>query len=105
MLTVHRAERADSLVGPLAELLATAPEDPFEPEVIAVPSRGVERWISQQLALSLGCRPAPVTVSPRTSNSPAPQHWSATCWPAAADLETSVKIPGQARAWSGVCLR
>jgi len=54
MLTVHRAERADALVGPLAELLATAPEDPFEPDVIAVPTRGVERWLAQQLALTLG---------------------------------------------------
>jgi exodeoxyribonuclease V gamma subunit len=54
MLTVHRAERADALIGPLAELLLTAAGDVFEPEVIAVPTRGVERWLAQQLALTLG---------------------------------------------------
>jgi exodeoxyribonuclease V gamma subunit len=54
MLIVHRAERADRLIGPLTEVLFAAPNDPLLPEVIAVPSRGVERWVAQQLALSLG---------------------------------------------------
>lgn len=54
MLVVHRAERADRLVAGLAELLGTPLDDPFTPEVVAVPSRGVERWISQRLAVSLG---------------------------------------------------
>ena len=54
MLTIHRAERADALIGPLAGLLTTAPPDPFTPDVIAVPSRGVERWLAQQLSLVLG---------------------------------------------------
>lgn len=54
MLIVHRSERADHLIGPLTEVLLATPEDPLAPEVIAVPSRGVERWVSQQLALSLG---------------------------------------------------
>ena len=34
MLTVHRAERADALIRPLAELLLAAPGDVFQPEVI-----------------------------------------------------------------------
>lgn len=54
MLTIHRAERADTLIGPLAMLLASAPENVFEPDIIAVPSRGVERWLAQQLSLVLG---------------------------------------------------
>jgi exodeoxyribonuclease V gamma subunit len=54
LLTIHRAERADALIGPLAELLSTAPDDPFAPDVVAVPSRGVERWLAQQLSLVLG---------------------------------------------------
>ncbi|HUO38491.1 MAG TPA: exodeoxyribonuclease V subunit gamma [Mycobacterium sp.] len=54
MLTVHRAERADALLGPLGELLLTAAGDVLEPEIIAVPTRGVERWLAQQLALTLG---------------------------------------------------
>lgn len=54
MLIVHRAERADALIGPLSELLLTAAGDVFDPEIIAVPTRGVERWLAQQLALTLG---------------------------------------------------
>jgi exodeoxyribonuclease V gamma subunit len=54
MLIVHRAEKADQLIAPLVEVLSAAPPDPLAPEVIAVPSRGVERWVAQQLALSLG---------------------------------------------------
>lgn len=54
MLTIHRAERADTLIGPLAALLSSAPADAFVPDVISVPSRGVERWLAQQLSLVLG---------------------------------------------------
>ncbi|MBX7133423.1 MAG: exodeoxyribonuclease V subunit gamma [Fimbriimonadaceae bacterium] len=54
MLTIHRSERADALMEPLADLLSHLPVDPFVPEVIAVPSKGVERWVMQQLSLSLG---------------------------------------------------
>lgn len=52
--TLHRAEGADSLVVALAEVLATPPQDPFAAEVIAVPAKGVERWLTQQLSTSLG---------------------------------------------------
>lgn len=54
MLTVHRAERADTLVGVLADVLATPSADPMRPEIVAVPERGVERWLRQQLSLRLG---------------------------------------------------
>jgi exodeoxyribonuclease V gamma subunit len=54
MLIVHRAERADALLGQLGELLLTAAGDVFGAEIIAVPTRGVERWLAQQLALTLG---------------------------------------------------
>ncbi|MBI3224374.1 MAG: exodeoxyribonuclease V subunit gamma [Mycolicibacterium cosmeticum] len=57
MLTIHRAERADTLIGPLAALLSSAPADAFTPDVVAVPSRGVERWLAQQLSLVLGASP------------------------------------------------
>jgi exodeoxyribonuclease V gamma subunit len=53
-LQIHRSERADVLVRALGELLVEVPADPFTPEVVAVPSRGVERWISQTLSVSLG---------------------------------------------------
>ncbi|WP_132994201.1 exodeoxyribonuclease V subunit gamma [Gordonia zhaorongruii] len=54
MLTVHRAERADTLVGVLADVLATPLADPMRSEIVAVPERGVERWLRQQLSLRLG---------------------------------------------------
>lgn len=54
MLTIHRAERADALIRPLADLLSEPPPDPFTAQVIAVPSKGVERWVMQQLSLHLG---------------------------------------------------
>ncbi|TAM91222.1 MAG: exodeoxyribonuclease V subunit gamma, partial [Jatrophihabitans sp.] len=54
MLHLHRCDRTDVLVGALGALLRTPPEDPFTPEVIAVPSRGVERWIAQSLSIVLG---------------------------------------------------
>jgi exodeoxyribonuclease V gamma subunit len=54
MLHIHRSERADALVRALAEILAQAPSDPFARELIAVPTRGMERWLTQQLSGHLG---------------------------------------------------
>ncbi len=54
MLHVHHADRADALVRVLADVLATPPGDPFAPEVVAVHSRGIERWVAQQLSHHLG---------------------------------------------------
>ncbi|QGQ20909.1 exodeoxyribonuclease V subunit gamma [Cellulomonas sp. JZ18] len=56
---MHTAARADVLVDALAELLAEQPPDadPFAPEVVAVPTRGVERWVAQRLSLRLGAGP------------------------------------------------
>ncbi|MGZ4442727.1 MAG: exodeoxyribonuclease V subunit gamma, partial [Nocardioidaceae bacterium] len=54
---IHRSERADALVRGLGEVLAAAPDDPFTTDVVAVPSRGVERWIAQSLSSSLGASP------------------------------------------------
>src|SRR6185369_8635614 len=54
VLHLHRADRADRLIGALAAVLAEPPADPFAPEVIAVPTRGVERWLTQRLSHALG---------------------------------------------------
>lgn len=54
MLHVHRAERADGLVEALRDLLADPLPDPFAPELIAVPTRGMERWLEQRLSARLG---------------------------------------------------
>ncbi|WP_039797881.1 exodeoxyribonuclease V subunit gamma [Nocardia araoensis] len=53
-LHIHRAERADVLVPALAEVLAAPLEDPFAAEVVAVPAKGVERWLTQTLSGVLG---------------------------------------------------
>ncbi|MDX6366156.1 MAG: exodeoxyribonuclease gamma subunit, partial [Nocardioidaceae bacterium] len=54
MLHVHRAERADALVEALSTLLTTPLPDPFAAEIVAVPARGVERWVTQRLSHHLG---------------------------------------------------
>lgn len=53
-LHIHRAERADVLAATLAELLAAPLPDPFATEVVAVPAKGVERWLAQRLSSALG---------------------------------------------------
>lgn len=54
MLVVHRANRASALADGLADLLATPLSDPFAAEVVAVPAKGVERWLAQRLSHRLG---------------------------------------------------
>ena len=55
--TLHRAERADVLADALADLLLAPPADPFAPEVVAVHSRGIERWLAHRLGARLGASP------------------------------------------------
>jgi exodeoxyribonuclease V gamma subunit len=54
VLDLHRAERADGLVEALRALLADPLPDPFAPEVVAVPTRGMERWLAQRMSDRLG---------------------------------------------------
>ena len=54
MLHVHRSDRADGLIEALRGLFAEPPPDPFAREVIAVPTRGMERWLTQRLSNALG---------------------------------------------------
>ncbi len=53
-LILHRAPRSDQLADGLADLLRTPLEDPFAEELVLVPARGVERWLSQRLSHRLG---------------------------------------------------
>ncbi|WP_040779841.1 exodeoxyribonuclease V subunit gamma [Nocardia pneumoniae] len=53
-LHIHRAERADVLAQALAGVLSSPQEDPFAAEVVAVPAKGVERWLTQSLSAVLG---------------------------------------------------
>ena len=56
-LHLHRAERTDLLADGLGALLAVPLPDPFAQELVLVPARGVERWLSQRLSHRLGCAP------------------------------------------------
>ncbi len=54
-LLLHRAPRSDQLVDGLGDLLLRSPlADAFAAEVVLVPARGVERWLSQRLSHRLG---------------------------------------------------
>jgi exodeoxyribonuclease V gamma subunit len=55
-LHVHVAPHPDALVARLCDDLADPPEDPFTPELIAVPTRGIERWLTQRIASELAAR-------------------------------------------------
>lgn len=55
-LHLHRAERTDLLADGLGALLANPLTDPFATELVVVPARGVERWLSQRLSHVLGGR-------------------------------------------------
>ena len=57
-LHLHRAARTDLLADELGELLATPLADPFASEVVVVPARGVERWLTQRLSHRLGAGPS-----------------------------------------------
>jgi exodeoxyribonuclease V gamma subunit len=57
-LTIHRAASVEALAVVLASRMATdPPADPMQPVPIAVPSRGMERWLTQRLATDLGAVP------------------------------------------------
>src|SRR5579875_3823714 len=57
MLHLHRAHRADALATALAGLLAAPGPDPLAFDIVAVPTRGMERWLAQRLSSHLGAGP------------------------------------------------
>ncbi|GAA1480149.1 exodeoxyribonuclease V subunit gamma [Gordonia sinesedis] len=58
MFHLHRAERTDILADALADVLVEPLADPMRTEIVAVPARGVERWLGQRLATRLGRSPS-----------------------------------------------
>lgn len=54
VLVVHRAATGAVLARRLADVLNRPPADPFAREVVAVPAKGVERWLAQRLSHVLG---------------------------------------------------
>ncbi len=53
-LHLHRAARTDALADALGDLLGEPLGDPFTQEVVIVPAKGVERWLTQRLSHRLG---------------------------------------------------
>jgi exodeoxyribonuclease V gamma subunit len=53
-LHLHRADGTDLLADGLGALLSQPLEDPFATELVLVPARGTERWLSQRLSHVLG---------------------------------------------------
>ncbi len=53
-LHLHRAPRTDLLAEALGDLLARPLDDPLAQEVVVVPAKGVERWLTQRLSHRLG---------------------------------------------------
>ncbi len=53
-LRVHRSNRMERLADALADVVATPLADPLARECIVVEGRGIERWLSRQLADRLG---------------------------------------------------
>lgn len=53
---LHRATRTDLLAEGLAGVLAVPAGDPFAQELVVVPAKGVERWLTQRLSHRLGAR-------------------------------------------------
>ncbi len=64
-LIVHRSNRIEALVDALAELVARPLPDPFAREWIAVQGRGMERWLTMELARRLGVWANPDFPFPR----------------------------------------
>ena len=54
MLYLHQSNRLERLADGLAALLRDAPAGPFIPEIVAVQSTGMARWLSLELATRLG---------------------------------------------------
>ncbi|MET0154118.1 MAG: exodeoxyribonuclease V subunit gamma [Candidatus Binatia bacterium] len=66
MLIVHRSNRAERLVEALAELVSEPLADVFLCETIVVQGKGMERWLSMELARRLGVWANPAFPFPRT---------------------------------------
>ncbi len=100
MFVTHRAADGTALALGLADVLAVPPVDPFAPEVVAVPAKGVERWLAQRLSHVLGTTtgdgvcanvsfPWPSTLIDEALQTTSPEHkdaverWAPACavWP------------------------
>lgn len=99
-LHLHRAERTDLLADGLADLLSHPPADPFAQELVLVPAKGVERWLSQRLSNRLGICAAVEFRNPRSliaelTGTAEDDPWSADAmaWPLLAAIDDNLDQP------------
>jgi exodeoxyribonuclease V gamma subunit len=87
VLILHRAASGGALATGMADLLVVPTVDAFAAEVVAVPAKGVERWLAQRLAHVLGATggdgvcanvlfPSPVRMLDETAQAVSPAHAS-----------------------------
>ena len=88
-LLIHVGSHPDELVTGLGEMLASPPADPFAPELVAVPTRGIERWLTQRIALDLADRTAGDGVCANVAF-PSPHRLARTAMLAVPDLAAAL---------------
>jgi exodeoxyribonuclease V gamma subunit len=108
VLHLHRAERTARLADGLAEVLTVPLSDPFAEEVVAVPAKGVERWLAQRLSGVLGAggtgdgicsgirfpsahRLVQETLAAAGGVDPRTDPWSSPLWPLLEVIDASVE--------------
>ncbi|MCF6386575.1 exodeoxyribonuclease V subunit gamma [Mycobacterium sp. MBM] len=99
-LHLHRAERTDQLADGLGAMLAQPLADPFATELVLVPARGVERWLSQRLSNRLGICAGVQFRNPRSliseligTTTADPWAADAMVWPLLAVIDESLDEP------------
>ena len=53
-LTAHVAAHPDQLIRLLGGAMLEVGGDPFARQVVAVPTRGIQRWLTQRIAIEIG---------------------------------------------------
>lgn len=99
-LHLHRAERTDQLADGLGAMLAQPLADPFATELVLVPAKGVERWLSQRLSNRLGICAGVQFRNPRSliaelTGTTTSDPWAADAmvWPLLAVIDDSLDEP------------
>ena len=64
-MIIHRSNRTEVLIRELGALVGGQAQGPFEKEILVVQGRGMERWLSMQLADQLGVWANPGILSQR----------------------------------------
>ncbi len=55
-LKIHRSDHPDLLVDALCDVIQTPLTDPFAPEIVAIPTRGIDRWLTERIGSTFAGR-------------------------------------------------